>query len=200
MNVLDWILIGIGAFWVLRGFLRGAVSQVFGIAGILAGFLVASYQYYTVSFFLAKKLPSLAPFARPLSFMLLFVLTWFCIAVVGFWVVKILRGVGLGFLDRLWGAMIGFGKALLFAIVVVSILTLFSFGADSSLVSKSRLAPSVMRASQLLFELVPANVQSELAGRRQYLKKVVSERTSGLLEPFAGPRPDSKDKSGTNKH
>ncbi|MCL5406158.1 MAG: CvpA family protein, partial [Deltaproteobacteria bacterium] len=181
MNILDWILICTAAFCVLRGFMRGAVSQVFGLAGILAGFLVASYQYYPVSFFLVRRFPSISTVSRPLSFVLLFFLTWFCIAVVGLWVARILRGVGLGFIDRLWGAMIGFGKALLFAIVAISILTLFSFGGDSSLIATSKLAPPIMGASRVLFDLAPANVQCELGRRQRDIKKMVSERTSGLL-------------------
>ncbi len=200
MNVLDWILICVAAFWVLRGFMRGAVSQVFGVAGILAGFLVASYQYELVSLFLVKQLPSLATVSRPLSFVLLFLLTWFCISVAGFWVAKIMRTVGLGFVDRLWGAMIGFAKALLFGVVALSILTLFSFGADSALIANSKLAPYVMGASRMLFELAPANVQNEFSSRRQAVKKMVSERTSSLLGSVVGNSAGSKDKGGSNKN
>ena len=200
MNVLDWILVCVAGFWALRGFMRGAVSQVFGIAGILAGFFVASYQYIPVSSMLMKQFPSLASVSRPLSFVLLFVLSWFCVAVAGFWVARVLHTVGLGFVDRLWGAMIGFGKALLFAIVAISILTLFSFGGASTLIAGSKLAPSVMGASKLLFELAPANVQGELAGRQQELKKMVSERTSGLVGAFTGGGAGSKEKSGGDKN
>jgi membrane protein required for colicin V production len=129
MNILDWVLICAGAFWVLRGLMRGAVSQIIGVAGILTGFLVASHQYQLVGSFITRQFPSISGTAAgPLSFILLFLLTWFSIAVAGFWVVRALRSAGLGFLDRLWGAMIGFGKALLFAIVAISCLTLFSAG------------------------------------------------------------------------
>lgn len=197
MNILDWILIGAAALCVLRGFMRGAVSQIFGIVGILAGFLVATYQYYAVSFFLAKQFPSLAAVSRPLSFVLLFLLAWFCVAVAGSWVARVVRGVGLGFIDRLWGAMIGFGKAMLFAIMVISILTLFSFGGDSSLVAKSRLAPPIMHGSRMLFELAPANVQRELAGRQKEIEKMVSERTSRLVGSFVGAQAGSKGKGGS---
>lgn len=200
MNVLDWVLICVGAFWVLRGFMRGAVSQIFGIAGILIGFLVASYQYRLVSAFIVRQFPSISTAALPLSFILLFLLTWFSIAVAGFWIVRILRSTGLGFIDRLWGAMIGFGKALLFAIVAISILTLFSINGKSPLIARSTLAPSVMGASRLLFDLAPANVQRELSRKQQSVKKLVSERTSTMLNSFAGHDAGSKEKGGTNKN
>ncbi|MGC9196190.1 MAG: CvpA family protein [Syntrophobacteraceae bacterium] len=198
MNILDWILIGTAAFCVLRGLMRGAVSQLFGIVGILAGFLVASYQYYTVSFFLAARFPAIAAFSRPLSFVLLFLLTWFCLGVVGLWIVKLLRVVGLGFIDRLWGAMIGFGKAFLFAMILISILTLFSFGGNSSLIATSRLAPPILKASNLLFELAPANVQTQLADRQRTLQDIISRRASALIGSFAGT--GSKGKDANNKN
>ncbi len=201
MNILDWVLICVAAFWVLRGLMRGAVSQIFGVAGILAGFLVAVHQYLPVSDFIAGRFHSIpGTAARPLSFLLLFVLTWFGIAVAGSWIVRVIRGAGMGFLDRLWGAMIGFGKALLFAIVAISILTLFSVGDSSSLIAQSKLAPIIMAASQLLYKVAPAKVQDELSKRQQEVKKVVSERTSSLLDSFFGHPKDSKEKGGRDKN
>jgi len=200
MNVLDWVLIGVGALWVLRGLMRGAVSQIFGVAGILIGFLVASHQYQLVSAYITGQFPSIpGTAARPLSFILLFVLTWFSIGVAGFWVVRIIRGAGLGFLDRLWGAMIGFGKAFLFAIVAISMLTLFSSGGNSPLIAQSRLAPKIREASRFLFKLAPPKVQEELSKKQQEMKNLVSERTSGLLDSFFGQSTDSKEKGGRNK-
>ncbi|SPF44968.1 Colicin V production protein [Syntrophobacter sp. SbD1] len=200
MNTLDWVLICVSAFWVLRGFLRGAVSQIFGVAGILAGFLVASHQYLLVSDLLTRQFHSIsATAAQPISFMLLLILTWFAVAVAGSWIVRVIRGAGLGFFDRLWGAMIGFGKALLFAIVAISSLTLFSPDGSSNLVASSKLAPAIMKASQFLFKLAPSKVQEELSKRQQDMKKIVSDRTSNLLESFFGQGTDSKEKGGTNK-
>lgn len=201
MNILDWVLICAGAFWVLRGLMRGAVSQIIGIAGILAGFLVASHQYQSVGSYITKQFPSISGSAAgPLSFILLFLLTWFSIGVAGFWVVRVLRSAGLGFIDRLWGAMIGFCKALLFAIVAISCLTLFSSGGASTLVAQSKLAPRVREASQFLFKLAPVKVQEELSRKQKEIQKLLSDRTSTLLDSFFGHGGDSKGKSERNKN
>ncbi|MGC9966917.1 MAG: CvpA family protein [Syntrophobacteraceae bacterium] len=197
MNILDWVLICIAAFWVLRGLMRGAISQIFGIAGILIGFLVASYHYEEVSVFIIGQFHSISgSAARPLSFVLLFLITWFIVGVVGFWIARLIRSVGLGFLDRLWGAMIGFGKALLFAIVVVSVLTLFSADGNPSLLAQSKLAPRIREASEFLFKLAPGRVQEELSKKRQDVKKLVNEGPSKVLDPFLGQSapPDPKGK------
>ncbi|HIJ68895.1 MAG TPA: CvpA family protein [Deltaproteobacteria bacterium] len=201
MNILDWVLICAGGFWMLRGLMRGAISQIMGVAGILTGFIVASYHYQPVGFFITSKFPSISGTAAgPLSFILLFLLTWFSIAVAGSWVVRVVRSAGLGFLDRLWGAMIGFGKALLFAIVTISFLTLFSFGGKSSLVAESTLAPRVREASQFLFKLAPVKVQEEFSRKQKEVQKLLTERTSALLNSFFGNGNDSKEKGERNKN
>jgi membrane protein required for colicin V production len=200
MNILDWVLICAGAFWVLRGLMRGAVSQIFGVAGILTGFFVASHQYQTVGFYIQRQFPSISGNAAgPLSFIVLFLLTWFSIGVVGFWVVRVLRSAGLGFLDRLWGAMIGLGKALLFAIVAISCLTLFSPGGSPQLIAQSTLAPRVREASQFLFKLAPVKVQEEFSRKQKEVQKLLTDRTSTLLDSFFGHGTDSKDKGERNK-
>ena len=200
MNILDWILIFAGAFWVLRGLMRGAISQIIGIAGILTGFLVASHQYQPVGFFITRQFPTIsATAAGPLGFILLFLLTWFSIAVAGFWVARILHSAGLGFLDRLCGAIIGFCKAFLFAIVAISFLTLFSFGGNPPLIAQSTLAPRVREASQFLFKLAPVKVQQELSKKQKEVEKLLTDRTSTLLDSFFGHGTDSKEKGERDK-
>jgi hypothetical protein len=92
--------------------------------------------------------------------------------------------------------MIGFGKALLFAIVVVSVLTLFSADGNPSLLAQSKLAPRIREASEFLFKLAPGRVQEELSKKRQDVKKLVNEGPSKVLDPFLGQSapPDPKGK------
>src|SRR5690242_2561064 len=97
MNTLDWVLTAVAGFSVLRGLMRGAISQIFGIAGILVGFFIASHNYEQVGAEIHRNFPSLTGSAT-IGFILLFILTWFCIAVAGYWIAKVLRHTGLGFL------------------------------------------------------------------------------------------------------
>jgi membrane protein required for colicin V production len=194
MNVLDWVLVGVGAFWVLRGLVRGAISQVFGIAGIFAGFFVACHNFDQVSALINKNFPSFTG-SGPVAFILLFILTWFCISVVGFWIVRIIRSAGLGFLDRLWGGMIGFGKALLFAIATISILTLFSVGGNPTLLTHSALVPYIKEASSFMFKIAPVKVQGEFSKKQQNLEQFLAEKTAFLLETLAGGSGAPKGKS-----
>lgn len=193
MNVLDWFLVGVAVFSILRGLMRGAVSQIFGIVGILGGFYVASHYYESVGAELSRNYPSIAG-AGTLSFIVLFILTWFCIAVVGHWIARILRGAGLGFLDRLWGGMIGFGKALILGIATVSILTFFA-AENSPLLTGSTLVPYVKGASRFLFKLAPDKVQDLFSQKQKELERFLPSKTLVLPERVQAPATGNREKS-----
>jgi len=191
MNLLDWILTGVAAFSVLRGLMRGAISQLFGVAGILAGFFVAARYYGQVGAELLRNFPSLSG-SGTISFILLFILTWFCISAAGFWIAKIMRSAGLGFLDRLWGGMIGFGKALVLSIAVVSILTMFS--PDSNLLTESVMVKKINMVSNLLFTMAPDNVKNEFSKRQKELENLISRKKALLPDVVSEPHKEKGDK------
>ncbi len=192
MNLLDWILAGAAAFSVLRGIVRGAVSQIFGILGILGGFFVAAHKYEQVGVEIRNNFPSLAGAGTTIAFILLFLLTWLCIAVAGSWIAKLMRRAGLGFVDRIWGGMIGFGKALLFAVVAVSILTLFGTK-ESPLLAGSLLTPYINEVTVFLLKIAPDKVQDEFSRKRESLKNIL-EKTSLPLNPATDSSKDNKGK------
>lgn len=197
MNVLDYILIGVAAFSILRGLMRGAVSQVFGIVGILGGFYIASHYYENVGAELSRNVPAIAG-ASTIAFIVLFVLTWFCIAVAGHWIARILRGAGLGFLDRLWGGMIGFGKALILGIAAVAILTFFA-AENSPLLTGSVLVPYVKESSRFLFKLAPEKVQDAFSQKQKELERFLPSKTLVLPEHVSGPPAGNKEAGNKEK-
>ena len=97
-------------------------------------------------------------------------LAWFCISIVGYWIAGLLRGVGLGFLDRIWGAIIGFGKALILAVVVVSILTIF-LPPGHPILRGSILAPHVGDVAQGLIEATPGDVRKLFNEKRRTVER-----------------------------
>lgn len=157
MNALDWVLLCVGIICIGRGIWRGAVSQVFGIAGVLGGFLLAAHFYEGLALRLSQAFPKLAA-AAVISFITLFFLTWFCIGVVGFWLARLLQRSGLGFLDRFLGAGVGCGKAAVLTIVLVSILTFF-LSPQNPLLLKSYLVPHVQQIARVVIKATPDSVQ-----------------------------------------
>lgn len=169
MNGLDWILIVVALFCVLRGIARGAVSQIFGLAGALGGFLVAAHFHQAVGEQLKQVFPQFNG-APVLSFILLLFLTWFCVGVVGFMFSRALRKTSLAFLDRLGGGVVGFVKALILALILISGLTLF-LSPRSPFLARSALTPYVYEIARLVVQATPENVQQKFEEKRRALEK-----------------------------
>lgn len=164
MNILDWTLFGICLFCVARGLWRGAVSQVFGIAGVVGGFWAACHFYEGVAQQLSQTFPKLEA-TSVISFITLFVLAWFCLAVVGFWLATLLHRGGLGLIDRLFGASLGVVKAAVLAIIMTSMLTFF-LSPDNALLVTSALAPHVQGIAQVAVKTTPRSVQQMFDRKR----------------------------------
>jgi membrane protein required for colicin V production len=192
MNGLDWVLTGIGIFCIGRGLWRGAVSQVFGVLGILGGFLLASHYYQDTAIQLSHAFPSLT-IAPAISFALLFLLAWFCIGAMGFWIAKVIHKSGLGFLDRTMGGAIGLGKALLLTVVLVSVLILF-LPPQNDLLRQSTLRPFIQEAAGFVNMASPVNVQKLLEEKRRQLEAYWYEQKSGRTAPSHPTAPQARKK------
>ncbi len=169
LNTLDWVIVVFAVFCLIRGVMRGVVSQVFGIAGLLAGFVLASNFYEGVALKLAQTFPQL-PAAQAVSFGTLFLLSWLCIAIGGFWVSRLVRLSGLAFWDRAWGGILGAGKAFLFTVVLVSFLTVM-VSTQNSLLKDSLVAPYALEAAQWLMRVAPDNLRSLLEKKGAEMKR-----------------------------
>jgi membrane protein required for colicin V production len=169
MNGLDWFFIVIGAVCLARGILRGAVSQLFGVAGVIGGVLLAAHSYEPVARQLSSLFPGL-PGAGAITFIVIFLLTWFCVGVSGYWTGKLLRRTGLGFLDRMVGGAVGMAKALVLAMVSIALLT-FLLAPKSPLLVQSTLTPYIQQAAQLLLKATPENLQKLFEEKQKTFKQ-----------------------------
>jgi membrane protein required for colicin V production len=109
------------------------------------------------------------------SFTLLFLLTWFCIGLLGYLIGKLLHGTGLGFLDRVVGGAVGVAKAAVIAVVLISALTFF-LPPQSPLLSESRLVPHVQEIGRFLVRVTPESVQALFEEKQKELKRYWLER------------------------
>jgi membrane protein required for colicin V production len=172
MNALDWVLIGIVILTTLRGLWRGAISQVFSIAGMIGGFWIASEYYQSLGGQLATAFPKLsASQAGIAAFVAIYLLAWFLFAVVGFWISRLFRRTGLGFLDRTGGGLIGVLKGILLSIILLSVLTVF-LSPRHRIIAGSQLAPYVNASRDFIAKFVPKKIQSLLKSSEEELKQL----------------------------
>jgi membrane protein required for colicin V production len=173
-NTLDWILAIVIVFCAVRGLWRGAVSQVFGIAGVLGGFLFAAHYFEPVAAQLSRAFPNFSQ-SQVAAFLLIFFLAWFCISAAGFWLSGLLRRSGLSSLDRLMGLGVGLLKALVVAMILISSLTFF-LPPQSALLRDSILTRYVCECSQILVNVTPKTLRDSFDKRKDELKRFWADR------------------------
>ena len=146
------------------------------------------FHYSSLGFQLEQTFPSL-PGPGVIAFLLLFFLAWFCFGMAGYWLGNLLRSKGLGLMDRSLGGLVGFGKALLLAVILVSLLTTFAAPA-SPLLARSRFAPYVELAARFLAEVTPRSYREAFEIKRRQLRRSWSPQQSLLPRSLT---PETKD-------
>lgn len=118
MTAFDFMVIGVVGLSTVFAFMRGFVRVFVSLAAWVVG-VVAALRY---SEFVGGKLPDFGevPATRyVLAFALILVALLIVGALAGFVLSRLVRAVGLGFLDRALGAIFGFARGLLIAVILV---------------------------------------------------------------------------------
>ena len=157
MNLLDGIFIGILAFTLIRGFMRGLIREVAAVLGILAGAVVAGHLHPVLAGPLRSHVPSL-PYADLTAYGLIFLATWLAFVLLGLVASRVTRTLLLGWADRLLGALVGLFKGTLASVVLITVLTLL-LPSDSQVLRRSLVRPYLQSASSHLVRLVPAALE-----------------------------------------
>ena len=172
MNLLDWIIIAIICFFLIRSILRGASREIFSILALFLGGII-SYRYYPVVKALIQ--PHLNKFLVDnwiqnfLVFVVSFCVVYLVVAMTGRLLSWILKKIHLGFLDRAMGALIGIAKACVFASCLIMLLPMFPGGGN--LVKHSRLSHYGLPAITLMLNLLPPPISVPLKQKIVILKR-----------------------------
>lgn len=119
MTAFDLIVIGIVGLSTIIAFLRGFVRVVMSLVALVAAILAAIHLSPSV----ANMLPVLSdnPVTRYLAaFALIFIVVVLVGGLLGWLLSRAIRAIGLGFVDRLLGAIFGVARGVL--IVVIGVL------------------------------------------------------------------------------
>jgi len=159
-NAFDWFLVLTMAWSVAVAFARGIIRELFGLAGTILGLLLASWNYHSISPWLAQWITS--PIAADVT---AFLLIACAVLVLCTTFGRLVRGtahtVGLGFFDRLAGA--GFGLLRGFLLGVGVLITATAFFPPQFFIANSRLAPYFLAAAREVSFVVPQNLQRRLS-------------------------------------
>jgi membrane protein required for colicin V production len=159
MNPLDWLLAILLTYSVVRAAIRGFFQEAFALGGLIVGFLFACWFYRSFAIDL-KGLINSPPIAQLAAFLLIMTATM----IVGSLIGKVLRrtasAVGLGFADRLLGALFGLFRGAILGVALLLAVT--AFLPASPWIEKSYLAPYFLRAAHAVSFVMPSDLKLRL--------------------------------------
>ncbi len=167
MNPLDWLLAILLTYSVVRAVVRGFFQEAFALGGLILGFLFACWFYRPLAVDL-KGLINSPQIAQLAAFLLILAGTMIVASLIG----KLLRhtasAIGLGFADRLLGALFGLLRGALLGVALLLAVTAFLPGAPW--VENSLLAPYFLRAAHAVSFVMPSDLKLRLLDGLHHIK------------------------------
>jgi membrane protein required for colicin V production len=159
-NPLDWFLAALLAYSVIRAMMRGVVREAFALAGLIAGFFLACWNYRDAATHL-RGIVNEQPLADLLAFVAILVTVTLVATLIGKLLSRTASAVGLGFFDRLGGAAFGLVRGAVLGLAVLLAVT--AFLPTAPWVQTSSLAPYFLRANHAVSFVMPSDLRLRLA-------------------------------------
>jgi len=125
VSLLDIISITLILILGIKGFFRGFVKETFGLIGIIGGIYVATRYaqplglYLDVNFLHLQNKGSL----YLIGFIGALISFWLVAIMIGALLGKLVNSSGLGFLDKIFGFVVGGAKVFLIFSIIIYVLT-----------------------------------------------------------------------------
>jgi membrane protein required for colicin V production len=178
MNALDWLLVLLLAYSVVRAFLRGFFQEAFALGGLILGFLFACWFYLPLALDL-KGLITSTEIAELAAFLLILAGTMIFASLLG----KLLRhsasAIGLGFVDRLLGAGFGLVRGALLGVALLLAMT--AFLPTAPWIENSHLAPYFLRAAHAVSFVMPSDLKRRALDGLGHLRHASPDWIKGNL-------------------
>jgi len=155
VNWLDVVIVVMVLAFVVWGLVKGVIVTLFGLAGLAVGIKLAWTYYPSLSTRLGFIQNAVAVKIAAFALILLGILiaTW----IVGVLVRRLITAVGLGWLDRLGGAVLGLALGIFFSVVLIAALLRVPLVDLTGTVFHSRLAVFLMERLAFFFSLLPGD-------------------------------------------
>jgi len=123
MTFIDFIILSFLVIFIIRGYQKGFIITLATFAALILGvYLAVHFSNYLDGFLLNNFKPS-RTWLPILSFTITFLIVVIGVFVVAKLMEKIVDVIGMGFLNHLGGAILGFTKGIIFCSIVLFIVT-----------------------------------------------------------------------------
>ena len=162
----------------IKGFMNGFIKEIFGLAGLVGGVYFGSRFADTAAKFINNEFLQMENTAllKLLGFLAVLIVIWVSATIVGSIFSKLTSASGLGFLNRLFGFIVGGGKYFLIFALIVTALSNVTLVKDNleKYVKDSVLYPYLKEAGSAMINLDPKTLGLEKSSASEVLKDVVN--------------------------
>ena len=159
MNPLDWLLAILLTYSVVRAVIRGFLQEAFALGGLIIGFLFACWFYRNLAIDLRGLINS-PQIAQLAAFLLILAVTMMVASLIGKFLRRTASAVGLGFVDRLLGALFGLLRGAILGVALLLAVT--AFLPTAPWIENSHLAPYFLRAAHAVSFVMPSDLRLRL--------------------------------------
>jgi membrane protein required for colicin V production len=175
VNIADWIILLVLLVSVIQAASSGFFQEIFGIAGLVFGYLIAAWQYRHLADHFAAYISShwLGEIA---AFLAIFLGVMVLAGVLGKIVRWAMKEAGLSVIDRFLGGILGLVRGcLLIAIVLVGMT---AFTPTSRWLQNSSLSPYFLVVGRAAIWVAPTELRSQFYKGLDYLRKAQASEHS----------------------
>ena len=167
MSAFDWFLIAILAYSTVMAFFRGIILEIFSLCGLIAGILLASWNYHQVAPIVERVITTPAT-AQVLAFVLILIGVIVIFTLAGKMANRTAHAIGLGIFDRFLGAVFGFARGCLLGVAIL--MGIAAFLPQSGWAAHSRLSPYFLAGTHAVSFVVPHDFQQRILDGAAQLK------------------------------
>lgn len=158
MSGADWVIVVVVLASTIQAAYSGFFQEAFHLAGLIAGYVLAAWQYQHVAAWLERYLKS-AWLAESAGFLIIFFAVTVVAGLAGRTARWVMKESGLRFIDRLLGGALGLLRGCL--IVAVIVVSMTAFTPTSSWLADSEWAPYFQAVGRAAIWAAPAELRAK---------------------------------------
>ena len=172
MAIVDWVILIVLVLSVVSAAKAGLILEVFSLAGLVLGLLVAAWDYQKLTPWMGQWIHS-PSMNQALSFIVMALGVMIVAGIAGRIVRWSVKSVGLGWADRMAGAAFGLVKGC--ALVTIAVMVIAAFWPSATWFRQSRFAPGFLAMARQAADVAPAELGDRIRSGVIVLRKAQPE-------------------------
>ena len=186
MNLLDYIILAIFFYFIIKGLFRGFIRELCLLSGVILGLWLANHFHERVADLLNSYIPFFDSFYLSLiSFLAILAPVMIIFNIIGWTLKLVFKKVFLGWIDRLFGSGLAVIKGIV--IIYMALIILFIYlPSQTPLIAGSTLSPLIVKSYQSIIRSVSPDYyrrwMKRILENRDRVTEAVSEKVKKVIE------------------